>query len=311
MLAMSPENSCESRRGHSVLPVVHGPDSETYAKSMHVEHLRIPVGAGAMHIERVGRGGSPFVLVHGFGTCAFLWRHLAASLAAAGHTAIAVDLLGHGESDRPDDANFSLPAQSDHVTRALAALRIPSAILVGQGIGGLVALLIAAGKRLRVDGVILLSPPNPSDLPGADIRALQRHSALTAMTANTLFGARPALAPFLKASVANSVNMPDLLIARYLAPFVGTDGLAQLLHRAAAVELSLDAQTQLRDVATPVLILEGAVDTGRPAVSWPLLLPNAEITQRLIPDAGRLLPEDGPAAIEDQITSWAEKRALL
>ena len=63
---------------------------------MYVEHLRIPIGSGALHVERVGRGGPPVVLLHGFGTCAFLWRRLSPALAMAGYTAIAIDLLGHG-----------------------------------------------------------------------------------------------------------------------------------------------------------------------------------------------------------------------
>ena len=29
-----------------------------------------------MHVERYGHGGAPVVLVHGFGTCAFLWRNI-------------------------------------------------------------------------------------------------------------------------------------------------------------------------------------------------------------------------------------------
>lgn len=278
---------------------------------MDVEHLRVPVGAGSLHIERVGRGGAPFVLLHGFGTCAFLWRRLAPSLAVDGHTAIAVDLLGHGESDRPDDANYALDAQADHVSRALAALRIPSAVLIGQGIGGLVALLVATKTRLRVDGIVLLSPPDPNDLPGADIRLLQRQSALTAITANTLFGARPALAPFLKQSVAHSASMPDLLISRYLAPFVGSDGLSQLLQRAAAVEVSKEALQRIAGVTVPVLIMHGEKDPIRPKLDWLKQFPNAPLTELLVPGSGRLLPEDAPEAVEDSIRQWIEDGALL
>lgn len=278
---------------------------------MNVEHLRVPVGAGSLHIERVGRGGTPFVLLHGFGTCSFLWRRLAPALAAEGYTAIAVDLLGHGESDRPDEAMYTLDAQADHVSRALAALRIPSAILIGQGIGGIVALLIAASLRLRVDGIVLLSPPDPNELPGADIRALQRQSALTAMTANTIFGAKPALAPLLKQSVANSDNMPDLLVSRYLAPFVGTDGLAQLLQRATAVELSKEGQDRVGDVTVPVLILEGETDALRPTIVWSNRFPKAQITEHVLPQSGRLLPEDAPVAVYRHIRRWLDDTALL
>ena len=44
---------------------------------MYTEHLRIPVGVGFLHVERTGRGGPPVILLHGYGTCTFLWRAIA------------------------------------------------------------------------------------------------------------------------------------------------------------------------------------------------------------------------------------------
>ncbi|MEQ1691268.1 MAG: alpha/beta fold hydrolase [Gemmatimonas sp.] len=268
--------------------------------------MRIPVGSGALHAERFGRGGPPVVLLHGFGTCTFLWRRLAPSLAAAGYTAIAIDLLGHGESDRPDDAGYTLAAQSEYVARAVAALRLPAVTIVGQDIGGLVALLLAASPRARVDGVVLLSPSDPDDLPGAEIRSLQRSSARVALNANTLFGAQPAIAPLLQAGVATPEHMPDLLVARYLAPFVGTDGLRQLLQRAAAVELSEDARKRIEVVSCPVLAVNGDAGAPRPSLSWPSLLPSADVTVQRLGRVGWLLPEDAPDALRYLLLDWLD-----
>src|ERR1041384_5934247 len=80
--------------------------------------LRIPVGPGSMHVERYGHGGAPILLVHGFGTCSFLWRNIGPTLATANRTAFAIDLFGYGESDRPFDAQFGIAAQSDYLDRA-------------------------------------------------------------------------------------------------------------------------------------------------------------------------------------------------
>ena len=65
-----------------------------------------------MHVERYGHGGAAVLLVHGFGTCSFLWRDIAPEFALANRTAFAVDLFGYGESDRPFDADFSIAAQA-------------------------------------------------------------------------------------------------------------------------------------------------------------------------------------------------------
>src|SRR5258708_22452530 len=94
---------------------------------MDADLLRIPVGPGSMHIERYGHGGAPIVLLHGFGTSSFVWREIAPDIALANRTAFAIDLFGHGESDRPFDADFGIAAQAELVDRALTALRLPMA----------------------------------------------------------------------------------------------------------------------------------------------------------------------------------------
>ena len=90
--------------------------------------LRIPVGPGAVHVERYGHGGTPIVLLHGFGTCGFLWRTVAAGMAEARHTAIAAR-SARLRRVRParSTTDFGIAAQAEYVERALAALRIPRA----------------------------------------------------------------------------------------------------------------------------------------------------------------------------------------
>jgi pimeloyl-ACP methyl ester carboxylesterase len=272
---------------------------------MYAEHLRIPIGVGALHVERVGRGGPPVVLLHGLGTCTFLWRRLSPALAAAGYTALAIDLLGHGESDHPFDANFTLPAQAEHLARALDALRLPAAAVIGQDIGGLVALLLAANPRARVDALMLLSPPDPDDLPGPEVRALQRASARLALNAHSLFGAHPALEGLLRAGVSTPEHMSDLLVARYVAPFVGGDGLNRLLQRGAAVEMTEEARATLDRVAVPTWIIEGVADGDRgPIIQWHTLLPNARVSIEQLEGVGRLVPEDAPERFIGLVLAW-------
>ena len=49
----------------------------------------------------VAASGAPFLLVHGLASNARLWDGVARRLASAGHSAVAVDLRGHGRSPRP------------------------------------------------------------------------------------------------------------------------------------------------------------------------------------------------------------------
>jgi len=279
---------------------------------VYTEQLRIPVGNGSLHVERSGRGGPPIVLLHGFGSCAFLWRAIAPPLANQGFTVLAVDLLGQGKSDRPNDAAYNPGAQAEYLERVLTALRLPAASVVGQDIGALVALTLAAKRPSTVARLALLNAPDPSDLPGPEIRALQRMSARVALGANALFGALPLVQALLLASVADPAHMPPLLVARYLAPFVGNDGVARLLHLASAVELSEDDQARLRDVSCPVTLAFGAPDDlgeradNRERVA--LLAPSGSNVVT-VPGAGRLMAEDVPDELVRLILAWMRDQA--
>jgi pimeloyl-ACP methyl ester carboxylesterase len=74
-----------------------------------------------MHVERFGHGGTAVILLHGFATSSFLWRNVAPAITEAGHTAYAVDLFGHGESDRPFDADFGIASQAEYLDAAMTA----------------------------------------------------------------------------------------------------------------------------------------------------------------------------------------------
>lgn len=279
---------------------------------MYTEHFRIPVGAGSLHAERVGRGGHPVVLLHGFGTCSFLWRALAPRLADHGYTAIALDLLGHGESDRPLDMSFTLAAQAEYVERALTAMRLPAVSLIGQDVGGVVALLLAAQRSRRVQQLAIINPPDLNDLPGPEIRTLQRTSARAALSANSLFGALTLLEPLLRAGVAEPANMSDRLVARYLAPWVGSDGVGELLQMAAAIDLPVDDRPWLRDVKAPTAIIHGALDRWTTPDVVQGLVPLLSATQpavRTIASAGRLVAEDAPEELLAFALGWLPQNA--
>lgn len=249
-----------------------------------------------MHVDRFGYGGSPVVLVHGFGTSSFLWRHVGPMLAVRQCTAFALDLFGYGESDRPFDADFGLRAQADYVDRALTALQLSNVTIVGMDVGGLVALRLAAERRDRVARVLLVGPPPLTDLPGAEIRDLQRETARYAFRLSRgLFGASSLLTPFLEASVASARHMPSVLVGRYLAPYLGRDGANHLLALAGSLEEDQVDDLVLEEVRTPTLVVRGTRDrwcTKGVAEGFVESLPNARYEH--VDEVGRLVPEEAP-----------------
>ena len=216
--------------------------------------------------------------------------------------------MGHGESDRPVDASYGLGAQAEYVEQALTALRLSEVMIVGQDMGALVGLLVAARRPERASTLVLLEPLDPDDLPGPAIRSLQRTSALSALTANALFGARPLLEPFLRGAVADPSRMPDLLVARYLAPFVGGGGAAHLLQLASAITLSDDERQRLSDVRGDVLLwtsgreADDALDAR--IARWRGVLPLATVHPIASRPGGTLVAEEAPDALASALLAW-------
>jgi len=259
-----------------------------------------------MHVERYGHGGAPVVLIHGFGTCSFLWRNVAPALAVTQHTAYAVDLLGYGESDRPFDADFGLAAQADYLERALTALRVARAAVVGVDIGAAIALRLAALRPERVARLVLINPVPLEDLPAGDVRAMQRNTARFALRVSRgLFGASPLLTPILTESVATPEHMPPALVGRYLAPFIGQEGVTHLLALARAIRTDDTDDIDLSQVRAHSLIVRGEKDVWvEPTVAEKLAteLPGCRVVN--FPDAARLVPEEAPDELADLIASF-------
>jgi pimeloyl-ACP methyl ester carboxylesterase len=272
--------------------------------------LRVPVGPGAIHVERYGHGGTAVVLLHGFGTDSFLWRAIAPEIAAAQYTAIALDLLGYGQSDRPLDTEFGIAAQADYLDRALTALRVTRAVVVGVDLGGAVALRLAALRRERVSRLVLINSLAPWAIPAADLRALQRNTArFVIRVASGILGVAPLLSPVLEGSVATPARMPPRLIARYLAPYVGHEGVNHLLALARAVRAEDLHGLPLASIRAPSLVIRGDADQWLDygvAERLAAELPESQLIQ--LPGVARLIPEETPDHLTELLLDFVASR---
>ena len=86
-------------------------------------------------------GAPVLLLIHGMAGSSETWRAVAPQLART-HTVIAPDLLGHGASDKPRH-DYSLGAFASGLRDLLVALGVDRATLVGQSLGGGVAMQFA------------------------------------------------------------------------------------------------------------------------------------------------------------------------
>jgi pimeloyl-ACP methyl ester carboxylesterase len=283
--------------------------------------LQVPAGPGSLHVERYGLGGAPVVLLPAFGTSSFLWRAVAPALAEQGYMAYAVDPMGYGESDRPFDGDYSVAAQADYLRTALGALRVERAAIVGVEIGAGIALRLAVESPELLMALVLVNPVAFDAWPSGDVRRLQKATVRHAVRlARGVLGAAALLEPLLIESVAADSRMPPRLVARYLAPYTGTEGAVHLLDLARALHTEdLEAPDLLR-IRARTTIVRGAADRTLPSSIAARLhagIPGSAIVT--IPDAARLVPEDAPSemvtiitrtlageSIADDFTEWNE-----
>lgn len=280
---------------------------------MQADVLRVPVGPGAMHVERFGHGGTAVILIHGFGTSSFLWRNIAPAITDAGHTAYAVDLFGHGESDRPIDADFGIAAQAEYLDAAMTVLRVARGIVVGVDIGGDVALRLAATRPERVEKLVLINTPAFDEIPARDITQMQRSTAKFAFrTTRGVLGAAPLIEGVLKGSVSDpEQHMPMKLVARYLAPFAGRDGVNHLLALASSITDEDMEDVDLRSIHVPALIVWGEQDDWvDPKMAERLVnaLPDGRLVR--LPGIGRLVPEESPEQMTSLLLDFMKRRAV-
>src|SRR5947209_5910950 len=94
--------------------------------------------------------GEPIVLLHGWMGDSSMWGRLDTNPATKEYQLIAVDLRGHGKSDKPHDPDKYGPEMAEDVVRLLDHLKLPKAHLVGYSMGAIVAGKVAATHPERV-----------------------------------------------------------------------------------------------------------------------------------------------------------------
>lgn len=99
--------------------------------------------------------GVPLLLLHGFGNDAHVWDDFAPTVAPYYRT-LAVDLRGHGDSDRDPERRYEYESFVRDLEAATAALGIERLVLVGHSLGGRVAMLFAGRHPERLAGLVIV-----------------------------------------------------------------------------------------------------------------------------------------------------------
>ncbi|HEX6939227.1 MAG TPA: alpha/beta fold hydrolase [Longimicrobiales bacterium] len=261
---------------------------------------RLAVAQAETLAVTVAGSGRPVVLVPGLLGAAFTFRHVQASLVQARYHVVIVEPLGTGSSSRPEDADYSLTAQSHRIAAALDTLGVRSAVLVCHSVGASMCYRMAARRADLVAGIVSVNGGAAERAGTPGLRSALRFAPLLA-----LFGAEGLLRGKIQDGLVASSYDPgwvtDDVVRGYTAPFDEDLGAAlSALKRMLGAREPEALRPQLARIRVPVRLLVGVGGSGDavpPDEVETLRAELADFRADSVPRAGQYIQEERPAVV--------------
>lgn len=239
----------------------------------------IKVGSVKTRYWQLGEAGKTVILLHGGGGSVEFWLYNVGALAQH-HRVYAVDMVGSGRSDKPP-ASYSLTYQAQFIKDFMAALSIESTTLIGNSMGGGVALQFALMFPQKVEKLVLVDSLGL----GKEIAIAIRLATLP-FVVKLLRPSRSMIAPMLKQNFYDSTLIPaEWIELRY--PIFALPDRKQALLALARTNFGVfgvrrqvfsSIVTQLPSITAPTLIVWGKQDRILP-------ITHAHIAAKALPNA--------------------------
>ena len=235
------------------------------------------IDAGGIETSYLEAGaGEPIVMLHGSGpgvSAMANWQHNIGTLSQR-FRVLAPDIVGFGATERPDDVVYSLRTWTDHIWAFLDALGIEKTAIVGNSLGGRIALQMATDRPDRITKMVLMGAPGVGMTPTEGLAALRAyepsHDAMRDLLRN-YFAVDPAMITDELVAIRYEASIADGAYEAYRAMFFDP--------RHAGSELGI-TEEEVRAIATPALLVHGREDKVVPmqvSVTMLGLLPNADL----------------------------------
>ncbi|MDR1237789.1 MAG: alpha/beta hydrolase [Propionibacteriaceae bacterium] len=261
------------------------------------------------------------VLLHGFGQFWWAWRHQLEALGRAGYLAVALDLRGYAASDKPP-AGYALPELAADAAAVIGSLGFTRAVVVGQGLGGMVAWTMTATEPGILTGVAVVDAPHPAPAtPRARIIASPFAAAHVGLLKSPVLAEhaieRADLMGHLLRTWSGRGWPSNRELETYRAlmrvPLAAAKALEQFrwaMGLLAGAKRRRFAAVFERRPTVPVLHIQGAADKLLRANAVPaadLGGPWYECYQ--VPGAGHFVPEEAPDACSSMLLGWLARAA--
>jgi pimeloyl-ACP methyl ester carboxylesterase len=235
------------------------------------------IDAGGIRTHYLEAGsGHPVVMLHGSGpgvSGTANWQHNIGTLAKS-FRVLAPDIVGFGDTERPDDVVYSLRTWTDHVWAFLDAQGIKSASIVGNSLGGRIAMQMATDQPGRITKMVLMGSPGVGMTLTDGLAALRAycpsHDAMRELLRN-FFAVDPAMITDELVNIRYEASVANGAFEAYEAMFNDPR------HKGSELGITED---EVRAITTPILLVHGREDRVVPlAVSVTMLglFPNADL----------------------------------
>jgi pimeloyl-ACP methyl ester carboxylesterase len=266
--------------------------------------VSFPVLSSGTKIRVVERGeptSPPVLLVHGWGCSAFVFRRNMPALANAGFRAIAVDLKGHGLSEKPiASREYTIDSLVVHLLEILDALQLERPALAGHSLGGSLIYHFASKHLQRARCLGLLSPVGLTGVPRMRLYRSLTPKVLTPLIRKI----KPRLV--VRLALKRVYGKRGHFTERDVDEFVGPSqfpefslAMRELLH---TYDWTAAKHRPLPVVDLPAVGVWGSRDHMMPhdgmAIYRPLI---PRIALSVIPDAGHLITEETPQEVNNAL----------
>jgi pimeloyl-ACP methyl ester carboxylesterase len=235
------------------------------------------IDAGGIETSYLEAGsGETVLMLHGSGpgvSALANWQRNIPALAQRFHV-LAPDIVGFGTTERTEDIIYSLRSWTDHVWAFVDAHGIEKARVIGNSLGGRIALQMATDQPDRIAKMVLMGTPGVGMTPTEGLAALRAyepsHNAMRELLRN-YFAVDPAMITDELVKIRFEASITDGAYDAYRAMFFDP--------RHAGTELGI-TESEVRTIATPTLLIHGREDKVVPlqvSVTMLGLLPNADL----------------------------------
>jgi pimeloyl-ACP methyl ester carboxylesterase len=261
---------------------------------------------------------TPLILLHGFGASIGHWRHNLEVLGES-HTVYALDMLGFGASEKAP-VNYSIGLWVEQVYDFWRAFIRQPVVLVGNSNGSLISLAAAAAHPDMVQGIVMMSLPDPSLEQEAIpiflqpiVRAIKNVVA-SRLILKPVFHLvrRPAvLRRWASLAYANPEAITDELIDILAGPPQdrgSARAFAALFKAAIGINFSPSVKTVLPNLTIPMLLIWGQKDRFVPPIlASRFSLYNEKLELLNLEDVGHCPHDESPEQVNQAILDWIER----